>query len=299
MNTDPPGAAQITIGMPVYNGATHLRSAIDSLLAQTYRGFELLISDNGSTDATQAICEEYARRDSRVRYVRHPKNRGATFNWNFVAREARSPYFKWAAGNDVCPPSMLEHCLQELRAHPEIALCYGDTALIDDSGTVFGHQESDPEILDASASTRFVRVINELIWNNAQSGLIRLSALRKTRLDREYLDGDMVLMAELALYGGFRKLAEVFLFRRMDRGSFSSLLPEAERQRLLTARSSTRWPPVLQRHLDRIFTVCRASLPWREKRGALGYVLRSVYWDRTNIASGVRNALFPPRAAAR
>ncbi|HEV7609479.1 MAG TPA: glycosyltransferase [Steroidobacteraceae bacterium] len=299
MNTGVPGAAQITIGMPVYNGAAHVRAAIDSLLAQTFRDFELLISDNGSTDATAAICEEYVRRDARVRYVRQPENRGATFNWNFVARQARSPYFKWAAGNDICPPYMLEHCLQELRAHPEFALCYGNTAQIDDSGAVFGQQESDPEILDASACTRFVRVTNELICNNAQSGLIRMSALRKTRLDREYLDGDMVLMAELALYGGFRKLEEVFLFRRLDRGSFSSLLPDAERQRMLTARTSTRWPPVLRRHLDRVFTVCRASLPWREKRGALGYVLRSAYWDRTNIASGVRNSLFPPRVAQR
>jgi glycosyltransferase involved in cell wall biosynthesis len=289
---------EICIGLPVYNGEAHLRQALDSLLAQSFADFELLIADNASSDGTRAICEEYARRDQRVRYVRHPENRGAVFNWNFVALEARSPWFKWAAGNDICPPHMLEHCLQALRADARVALCYGNTALIDERGEVFGYEENDPEILDDSPGRRFIRVLNELICNNAQSGLIRLSALRKTRLERSYLDGDMVLMAELALYGGYRKLPEIFLHRRQSRGTFSPLLSDAERQQLLTARQAPRGSPLLRRHLDRIATAARATLPWREKRIALDYALRSAYWDRGNIVRGVRNALFRPRAAS-
>jgi glycosyltransferase involved in cell wall biosynthesis len=286
---------EVTIGLPVYNGETHLRAAVDSLLAQTFGDFELLISDNGSEDCTQRICEDYARRDARVRYVRHATNRGAVFNWNYVAYQAQSPFFKWAGGNDVVPPQMLERCVAVLRARPDVALCYGNTALIDNAGTVFGTQLDDPEVLDASASTRFIRILNELICNNAQSGLIRMSALRRTRFERNYLDGDMVLMAELALYGGYRKLDEILLHRRQDRGAFSMMLPDAERQQLLTARRPQRGSPLVKRHADRVWSVLRARIPFGEKRRALSYALRSIYWDRGNIARSLRNPPVPQR----
>ena len=71
-----PARRRVSIGLPVYNGAVWLSEAIDSLLAQTYGDFELIISDNGSTDDTQEICEQYAARDKRIRYERHETNRG-------------------------------------------------------------------------------------------------------------------------------------------------------------------------------------------------------------------------------
>lgn len=90
----------VSIGMPVYNGAKYIREALDSLLAQTFTDFELVISDNASTDDTQAICEKYARRDPRIRYVRQLENLGALPNFQFVLNEARSEYFMWAAYDD-------------------------------------------------------------------------------------------------------------------------------------------------------------------------------------------------------
>ncbi|HEV7716476.1 MAG TPA: glycosyltransferase family 2 protein, partial [Steroidobacteraceae bacterium] len=269
---------EVTIGMPVYNGDVHLVAAIESLLAQSFTDFELLISDNASTDGTARICEDYAARDSRVRYIRQSRNVGATANWNLVARAATGRYFKWAAANDVVPPLMLEHAVETLRSHPDIALCYGLTKLIDDRGNVLGVHEADPEILDAQPSVRFERLLNELVWNNAQAGLIRTSALRRTRFDRDYIDGDMVLMAELVLSGGFRKLHEIFLHRRMDKGSATRFLSDSERQDFLVPGSSGRPAPVLTRHLDRFFSVWRASIPWSEKWRALRYVLRTTYW---------------------
>lgn len=282
--------AEITIGMPVYNGEAHLQQAIDSLLAQSFRDFVLLISDNASTDRTQQLCEDYARCDPRVRYFRQSSNRGATFNWNFVVLQSDSPFFKWASANDVCPPTMLEHCLQVLRQQPEIALCYGRTELIDDHGASIGIHDHDPEVLDKQPSVRYQRILEELAWNNAQSGLIRSTALRRTRLERDYIDGDMVLMAELALLGGFRKLDEIFLQRRTSRGTATKFMTDAERQRFLVP-NATRRAPLLRRHLDRIATVCRAPIGWREKRHALNFTLRSIYWDRHNVANAVAKAL--------
>lgn len=94
----------ITIGMPVYNGAEFIVAALDSLLAQTFTDFELIISDNASTDATQSICEEYVLRDARIRYVRQPVNQGALTNFQFVLDQAKGKFFMWAAADDQWDP---------------------------------------------------------------------------------------------------------------------------------------------------------------------------------------------------
>ena len=75
----------ISVGMPVYNGEAYLRDALDSLLSQTFRDFELIISDNASLDTTEAICREYAGSDSRIRYIRQTENLGAAANFQFVS----------------------------------------------------------------------------------------------------------------------------------------------------------------------------------------------------------------------
>src|ERR1700737_2789384 len=91
---------RVSIGLPVYNGERYLRFAIDSLLEQDYINFELIISDNASTDATQAICQEFADKDPRVRYYRNQTNLGASGNYDRVFELARGDLFKWAAHDD-------------------------------------------------------------------------------------------------------------------------------------------------------------------------------------------------------
>jgi glycosyltransferase involved in cell wall biosynthesis len=95
-----PHQPKVSIGMPVYNGEHFIREALDSLLAQTFTEFELIISDNGSSDATEAICKEYAAKDRRIRYVRQAENRGAGANFQFVLDESVGEYFMWAAADD-------------------------------------------------------------------------------------------------------------------------------------------------------------------------------------------------------
>ncbi len=98
----------VTIGVPVYNGGPTLRQALDSLLTQTFRNFEVIISDNASTDGTESICREYAGRDARICYVRQATNIGPTANFKFVFDQARSEYFMWAACDDIRSPDYLE-----------------------------------------------------------------------------------------------------------------------------------------------------------------------------------------------
>jgi glycosyltransferase involved in cell wall biosynthesis len=91
----------ITIGLPVYNGFPLIKEALDSLLSQSYKNFELIISDNNSTDDTGSICSAYAAADSRIRYKRHSGNRGGFANFKWVLDEARGSYFMWACHDDL------------------------------------------------------------------------------------------------------------------------------------------------------------------------------------------------------
>ena len=109
--------AKVTLGMPVYNGEKFLEKRLDSLLAQTFTDFELIISDNASTDSTLIICEEYAKQDKRIRYIRQKKNMGVTWNFNFVLREAKSEYFAWVASDDIMYQDFLEKNLKALESN--------------------------------------------------------------------------------------------------------------------------------------------------------------------------------------
>lgn len=101
----------ISIGMPVYNGEKYIRTALDSLLSQTFESFELIISDNASTDNTERICREYQSNDSRVVYTRQPTNLGAAANFKFVLDQATSEYFMWAAHDDFWKPEFITQAL--------------------------------------------------------------------------------------------------------------------------------------------------------------------------------------------
>lgn len=93
-------SACVSIGMPVYNGEEYIRDAIDALLHQTFADFELIISDNASSDQTESICREYAQRDARIVYCRQKENHGAAANFQFVLDRAQADLFMWAAYDD-------------------------------------------------------------------------------------------------------------------------------------------------------------------------------------------------------
>ncbi|NES80204.1 MAG: glycosyltransferase family 2 protein [Moorea sp. SIO2B7] len=123
MNTTP----RVSIGLPVYNGEKFLKQAIDSILAQTFKDFELIISDNASTDKTEQICREYAAKDKRISYYRNNENRGAAWNFKYTFDLARAKYFKWAAHDDVCATNFLASCVEVLDNDPSVVLSYPKT----------------------------------------------------------------------------------------------------------------------------------------------------------------------------
>jgi len=288
----------VTIGVPVYNGARFLSQALDSLLGQSTSHLELLISDNASTDDTEAICRAYAAKDARVRYFRQPINVGAPQNWTFVAKQARGKYFKWASGNDFCAPDMVEKCVAVMEADPGVVLCYGKTCLIDEETGRRDEYARDIPVMEDLPHERFRTVYRTLSLNNAQCGLIRADALRRTRYDRPYPGGDVVLMAELALQGRFVLLPDVLLYRRMGRRTFSSLLTAAEMQAFIdpTAKHGVGFS-CLRRHLGYLGTALRASISLPEKLRTLALVFRHAIWDREKLWVELRDRLVGARHA--
>lgn len=126
----------VSIGLPVYNAEHHIRRALDSLLAQTYQSFELIISDNASSDATAGVCEEYVSRDPRIRFIRQKENRGRINNFLLVLAQARGPYFMWAGDDDWWAPEFLETLVQGLDTHPDHGVALSSFWRIGAEGTL-------------------------------------------------------------------------------------------------------------------------------------------------------------------
>jgi glycosyltransferase involved in cell wall biosynthesis len=119
---DPTSSSIITIGMPLFNAETFLGDSLNSLLSQSQGDFQLIISDNASTDGTEAICRSYAKADSRIAYYRQPTNEGASTNFQFVLDAADTPFFMWAAGDDLWAPNYIETCIARLQSDSGLAL---------------------------------------------------------------------------------------------------------------------------------------------------------------------------------
>jgi glycosyltransferase involved in cell wall biosynthesis len=206
----------LSVGLPVYNGERYLRNALDSLLNQDFEDFELIISDNGSSDQTEAICRDVARKDSRIRYSRSDVNRGATWNFRRVVELAEGDFFKYAAYDDECYPTMLSQCMEVMRTgDPTVGLVYTQSEFIDENSTPVFHQGSlNWDRVGTTAPTphqRLAHVIWRALHGHAQYGVIRSSFLRRAR-PYGSIAADWALLAELAMMGKIVEIPEV-LFR--------------------------------------------------------------------------------------
>ena len=261
----------MSLGLPVYNGERHLAQAIDSILGQTFGDFELIITDNASTDATGEICRGYAERDSRVRYVRNETNVGAARNFNLTFELARGACFKWVAHDDVCLPTFLERCVTTLdSAPPSVVLCMPRTTLIDQDGAVVGDHDDDFDLRQPRAAARLKHFGRIILSCGCHSvfGLIRTKVLRRTRLIGPFVASDTVLLGELAAEGELWELPERLFLARIH--------AECSHRKFKTAKEYAEWfAPAQSRGYVRFLrtklaTECvrgimRSSRPAREK----------------------------------
>lgn len=205
---------KVTIGVPVYNGQTYLAEALDSILAQTFEDFEVIISDNASTDRTEEICRAYAARDARIRYLRQEKNAGAAPNFNLLIDRAGGAYFKWAACDDIIHPTYLERCVAALEQHPQAVLACSYTTVIGPDGAVIREASPVPKVFGHPSSLkRFGALLSQRMCYEV-FGLIRLSALRETDGIVSAFYGDGILLAQLAALGPYEAVPERLFFAR-------------------------------------------------------------------------------------
>ncbi|MFC4001653.1 glycosyltransferase family 2 protein [Prauserella oleivorans] len=204
---------RLSIGLPVYNGEEYLAESLDALLGQTYEDYELIISDNASTDGTQDICRRYAARDSRIRYLRLPRNIGAAPNHNLVFAESRGELFKWASHDDLYGRDLVRRCVEALDERPEIVLAHSWHAIVDSTGAVTDSFDYRLATDSPSAPERF-RALLFAPGGDDFYGVIRSHVLRQVAPHDSYHHADRTIVAEIALHGPFHQVPEVLYFRR-------------------------------------------------------------------------------------
>jgi glycosyltransferase involved in cell wall biosynthesis len=266
---------RVTIAVPVYNGERYLRETLECITAQTFSDFEVVISDNASTDGTEWICRDFAARDSRVRYVRNIRNVGMAANFEQLVQLARGDYFKLATADDRFDARLVGECVAVLDAHPEVALCYGKTTLIDQDGKTIRQYEDNLDLRQTRAATRFWLVLERQRLVNVVHGVVRTAALRRAGPLGTYVGADMVLVPAIALQGQFRELPEYLFYRRMHPGASSSIDTAAGDQEFWNPQarhrtSLTAWP----RFRGYVRAIARAPVSLGEKLGLLAGVAR-------------------------
>jgi glycosyltransferase involved in cell wall biosynthesis len=285
---------RVSIGIPVFNGERYLKETLDSLLRQTYKDFEIVISDNASTDYTETICRNYAASDRRIRYYRNERNLGMAANFRRVFELRTGEYFKWAAADDLCVPEYLERCVGILDADSKVVLACAGTLYIDENGEVLGKSEPVWNLLSESAYERLRHVIYFDSHGNLEAwlGLVRAEALSKTNLMPSYPCGDKRPLGELSLSGKFLEIPEYLCMRRLHPETSSRNAANVEwMEDFFKTKSLTLCLPTWRLCFDHFITVIRSGLRIKEKLSLLVAILKSMYWYKARIAREINVAI--------
>lgn len=123
--------------MPAFNAAPYIKEAIDSILNQSFKNFNLLILNDGSTDDTESIIFSY--QDSRIVYLKNDKNEGLSYSRNKLIEHANGKYLAWMDADDISFPTRLEKEYHYLEQHPEVALVSSWVSIIDSDSQLTGN----------------------------------------------------------------------------------------------------------------------------------------------------------------
>lgn len=287
----------ISIGLPVFNGEPYILGSIESILAQSYKDFELIISDNASTDRTQEICELFTKNNKNITYYRHEKNMGAAYNYNYVFSLSKGKYFKWASADDLLDSTFLESCITEIKKNPKAVLCYPKTILIDENSKKI---EDYLDLMDnrlEQPSKRYKKFHQRLKKSdkcNAIFGLIKTSSLKKTRLIDSFVNSDTVLLAELVLLGQVIEVDKSLFFRRIHSQMSIKAYKPAERtgwfdtEKRSIKRAYVNW----RTGVEFIRSIKKIDIPLFEKIPCFFISLGWMVWRRKLIWSETFNWMY-------
>lgn len=240
------GPPVVGIGVTLHNRAMYLPEALDSLLAQSYPHFRLVLVDDGSSDATESIARACERRDPRVRYVRFDERRGMIAAWRSAFELATAngeDYFAWGSDHDRWHPRWLETLVGELERHPDVVVAYPLTQRMDESGLPLPkvpRQFETVGVTDLAERWKMFSRSDAVAAGDMVYGVMRPEAMRRAGVFRDVLCPDRLLLAELTLQGQIRQVPEVLWYRRqfttgsVARQRSSLFAPGAPRPSVLT-----------------------------------------------------------------
>ena len=266
------GIPLVSIGMLVFNAKRFLADSIEALLAQDFTDFELIISDNASSDGSTDICREYAAKDARISLIVQERNLGAIRNFDFALRAARGKYFMWAADHDLWKPNWVSRCVALLEQDPEMALAYSHTLVIDEEGGPMGIAPDRLDTRGLPPAERYRRVVRDVVWCNAIYGMFRRDVLSEAvSVPNTAFGGDHIMLAEAALEGTFAQIDEPLYLRRWHRAEETQT---ARKERMLemidpttvSVRKRSSFPKLYRElrdgHLDMLASV---PMPFRDR----------------------------------
>lgn len=214
--------------MPVYNEEKYIVEAIESLLSQTYKDFTFFISDNNSTDKTSEICQNYAKEDKRIIYIKHPKNKGSFFNFKYVLDRANTPFFMFCGGHDKWHPQFIEKLLPIIERE-NLALVYPKSQEIKIDGTVGEIYEDNYTTTEINKSAdRYLYFLRRVGKCNIFHGIWRTRILKNCYL-KPVVGFDIIILAHAALMGKFKQQKDIFFFRRTVRKEKNKYLEQISR----------------------------------------------------------------------
>ncbi len=256
----------LSVGLVVYNAQRYLREAMDSFLCQTLDDIEVIVGDNASTDDTGRIAAEYAARDPRVRYIRHPRNLGVSGNFNAVFHASRARYFRWAAYDDLMEPTYLQKCVEQLEADPSLAGCHSLTWRIDGQGHRHGIHAPPDAWHSQRAPDRFAVHVRgqdfKPIWS-----VMRSDVIRRTALHPPIAWGDHSFLAEMVLLGRFATIPEPLFSVREHDDAYTSGNYTSQQEWEWWGRPKLYWKPLTtpMMYLRQAEIVRQSALPWEQK----------------------------------
>jgi len=269
---------RISFALPVCNAERFLGRALDSLFAQDFDDFEVVVCDNASTDGTQNLMRRYCEADKRVRYIRNEKNIGQIENFNRVCELARGDFVRWMGADDWLEPEYARKCTAALDARPDAVGVTTQWRYMDDEGRVDFLDVPGPRV-DAATPLRRLHLTLRLLQNGELLfdpiySLIRRDALERSGMLPVNRWTDRLLAFELCLMGPFCHLDDFLATRRNAREPRKVRIARWHKRYEGWKKREHRW----MLYVNYAKIVGRAPLMIRQKLGCWGIIL--YYWMR-------------------
>lgn len=206
---------KISVAVPTRNEQDNIAKTIESVLDQTFTNFELLVSDNHSSDSTVKTINSYVAKDKRVRLFEQPLNIGAISNMNFLFRQSRGDYFIILGAHDLWSTNYLESLHRVLEKNQKAVCAFGQTLFIDAQENNLHIPSRTIDTAGMTQSEKFISIV--ISGQNLLFGLFRKNALEQVPEQRHIVGSGEMLLQSIAIFGDFVQVPEARFFRRVVR----------------------------------------------------------------------------------